>query len=116
MRWRRSTKNRARQKVAVLGLSTGYSLTSTIGPPESGKASLNRWVLVIVIIGILLVGALFSLIYYSTAQVSSKTFSYSPPQDARGSYSSLSISNVDGLVTVFPWSQPTVLINSTVTS
>ena len=99
-----------------MGLSIGYSLTSTIGPPESGKASLNRWVLVIVIIGIVIVGALFSLIYYSTAQVSSKTFSYSPPQDARGSYSSLSISNVDGLVTVVPWSQPTVLINGTVTA
>jgi DUF4097 and DUF4098 domain-containing protein YvlB len=65
-----------------------------------------------VIIGLLVVGALFTLIYYSTAQVSSKTFSYSP----QGSYSSLSISDVDGLVTLTPWSQPSILINGTLTA
>jgi len=65
-----------------------------------------------VIIGLLVVGTLFTLIYYSTAQVSSKTFSYSP----QGSYSSLSISDVDGLVTITPWSQPSILINGTLTA
>jgi len=58
------------------------------------------------------VGALFTLIYYSTAQVSSKTFSYSP----EGSYNSLSISDVDGPVTIMPWSQPSILINGTLTA
>jgi len=65
-----------------------------------------------VIIGLLVVGALFTLIYYSTAQVSSKTFSYSPD----GSYNSLSISDVDGLVTITPWSQPSILVNGTLTA
>ncbi len=64
------------------------------------------------IIGLLVVAALFTLIYYSTAQVSSKTFSYTP----QGSYSSLSISDVDGLVTITPWSQSTILINGTLTA
>jgi DUF4097 and DUF4098 domain-containing protein YvlB len=67
----------------------------------------------IVIIGILIVGILFSLIYYSTAQLSSKTFSYTPSE---GSYDSLTISDVDGLVTVIPWSQPIFLINGTLTA
>ena len=64
-------------------------------------------------IGIIVVGILFSLIYYSTAQVSSKTFSFVPPT---GSYSSLFISDVDGLVTIVPWSQPSILINGTLTA
>jgi DUF4097 and DUF4098 domain-containing protein YvlB len=67
----------------------------------------------IVIIGILTVGILFSLIYYSTAQLSSKTFSYSLSEE---SYNSLTISDVDGLVTVIPWSQPTIVINGTLTA
>ncbi len=99
----------------MLGLPS-YSLTSTIGPPESGKTALNRWVLAIVIIGLIIVGALFSLIYFSTAQVSSKTFSYIPPPDANGTYGTLSISDVNGLVTIVPWLQPNVLINGTVTA
>src|SRR4029077_14995073 len=62
---------------------------------------------------ILVVGILFSLIYYSTAQASSKTFSFSPPE---GAYNSLTISDVDGLVTMIPWSQPVILINGTLTA
>ena len=58
-------------------------------------------------------GVLFSLIYYSTAVVSSKPFSYSPPV---GSYTTLSISDVDGLVSIIPWSQPSILINGTLTA
>ncbi|OLB45862.1 MAG: hypothetical protein AUG17_03850 [Crenarchaeota archaeon 13_1_20CM_2_53_14] len=97
-----------------MGLLAVYSLTSTIGPPEPGKTTLNRWTLAIVIVGFIIVGALFSLIYFSTAQVSSKTFSYSPPPDADGTYGALSISDVNGLVTVVPWLRPNVLINGTV--
>ncbi len=97
-----------------MGLLAVYSLTSTIGPPEPGKTTLNRWTLAIVIIGFIIVGALFSLIYFSNTQVSSKTFSYSPPPDADGTYSALSISDVNGLVTVVPWLRPNVLINGTV--
>jgi hypothetical protein len=66
-----------------------------------------------VIIGLLVVGVLFSLIYYSTAIVSSKNFSYTPPT---GSYDSIAISDVDGLVTVQPWSQSSILINGTITA
>jgi Putative adhesin len=86
---------------------------STVQPPEFGKKKLNHWTIAIVIIGILIVGALFSLIYYSTAIVSTKTFTYSPPA---GSYSSLSISDVDGLVTIFQWSQNSILIDGTLTA
>jgi hypothetical protein len=93
-----------------LRLST---LPSTVQPPESGNTKLNRWTLAIVIIGILIVGVLFSLIYYSTAIVSTKTFTYTPPA---GSYSSISISDVDGLVTVIPWPQTSILINGTLTA
>jgi Putative adhesin len=84
--------------------------TTSVSPPRPGKTKLNHWTIAIVIIGILIVGVLFSLIYYSTALVSSKTFSYSPLE---GSYNSLSISDVDGLVTVLPWSQSSILINGT---
>jgi hypothetical protein len=83
---------------------------TSVSPPSIGKTKLNRWTVAIVIIGILIVGILFSLIYYSTAQLSSKTFSYTPSE---GPYDSLTISDVDGLVTVIPWLQPMILINGT---
>ena len=70
----------------------------------------------IIIIGILVVAVLFSLIYYSTAVVSSKTFSYTVPPDSQGSYKSLTVSDVDGLITVLPWSQSAILINGTLTA
>jgi Putative adhesin len=56
------------------------------------------------------------LIYFSTAQVSSKTFSYNPPQDSGGSYNSITVFDVDGLVTILPWTQSTLLINGTITA
>ncbi len=77
---------------------------------------INLWVLAIIIAGILIVGTLFSLIYFSTAQVSTKVFSYSPTPSSNGSYKSLSIFDVDGLVKIVPWSQSTVFINGTVTA
>lgn len=89
---------------------------TTIGPPTSEKKKLNRWTVAIVVIGILVVGVLFSLIYYSTALVVSKNFSYSVPKDQQGSYRSLTVSDVDGPVTVQPWSQSTILINGTLTA
>ncbi|MBO0887617.1 DUF4097 family beta strand repeat protein [Candidatus Bathyarchaeota archaeon] len=85
----------------------------TIRPPWSGTRKINRWTIAIVTIGILVLGALFSLIYYSTAQISTKTFTYTPPN---GSYRGLSISDVDGPVTVQIWSQSTILINGTLTA
>ncbi len=90
--------------------------STVLGPPESGKRRLNRWTLSIVVIGIIVVGVLFSLIYYSTVVTSSENFSYGPQSDAQGTYTSLSISDVDGLVTVEPWSQPSILINGTITA
>ncbi len=87
-----------------------------LGAPEFGKRKLNRWTIAIVVIGILVVGVLFSLIYYSTIQTSSKTFEYTPPRDSQGSYNSLTVSDVDGLVTVVPWSQSSILINGTITA
>ena len=84
-----------------------------MGPPDSGKRKLNRWTIAVVIIGILVVGVLFSLIYYSNAQISTRTFSYAPPDS---SYNSLSISDVDGTVTVQPWLQSSILINGTLTA
>ena len=65
-----------------------------------------------------MIGVLFSLIYFSTAQVSTKTFSYNP-EPAQGStspYSSIWVSDVDGLVSIVPWTKSTVLINGTVTA
>ncbi len=99
-----------------MNFSIASATAPTIGPPESGKPTLNRWTLAIVVIGLLVVGVLFSLIYFSTSQVSSETFSYSPPRDPEGSYNSLAISDLDGLVVVRPWSQPTILINGTITA
>ena len=84
--------------------------------PERVKGKLNRWTLAIVIIGILVVAVLFALIYYSTVVTSSKNFSYTVPADSQGSYNSLTVSDVDGLVTVEPWSQTTILINGTMTA
>jgi DUF4097 and DUF4098 domain-containing protein YvlB len=96
-----------------LDLSRQSTTPTSVNPPDRGKGELNRWILAIVIIGILIVGILFSLIYYSTAQASSKTFSFSP---TRGPYNSLTISDVDGLVTMIPWSQSVILINGTLTA
>ena len=98
------------------GQSTSDALPSILSPPKSEKGKLNRWTLAIIIIGILVVAVLFSLIYYSTAVVSSKTFSYTVPPDSQGSYKSLTVSDVDGLVTVLPWSQSAILINGTLTA
>ncbi len=96
-----------------MDLSRQSTTPTSVNPPDRGKGKLNRWTLSIVIIGILIVGILFSLIYYSTAQASSKTFSFSPPT---GPYNSLTISDVDGLVTMIPWSQSVILINGTLTA
>jgi hypothetical protein len=112
-RCKRSIEHQAKPKTELLDRPRLSTPPSTVQPPESGKTKLNRWTLAIVIIGILIVGVLFSLIYYSTAIVSTKTFTYTPPA---GSYSSLSISDVDGLVTVLPWSQSSILINGTLTA
>lgn len=90
--------------------------TSTIRPPSPGRTPLNRWILSIIIIGILVVGVLFSLIYFQTAQVSTRNFVYNPPPDSSGSYNSLSISDVDGIVNILPWSQPIVRFNVTITA
>ncbi len=79
---------------------------------------MNLWILAIVIIGIIVVGILFSLIYYSTAQSTTKTFSYNPQpaQGDGGTYTSISVSDVDGLVSIIPWNKTTVVINGTVTA
>lgn len=89
--------------------------TATVpdSPPSSERRKLNRWTIAIVVIGILIVGILFSLIYYSTAIVSTRRFSFSPPN---GSYSSLTISDVDGLIHVLPWPQSSILINGTLSA
>ena len=96
--------------------STSDAPPSVLSPPKREKGKLNRWTLAIIIIGILVVAILFSLIYYSTAVVSSKTFSYRVPPDSQGSYKSLTVSDVDGLVTVLPWSQSVIMINGTFTA
>jgi len=70
----------------------------------------------IVIIGILVVGALFSLIYFSSTQVLTRNFSFNPPQDTTGTYRSISIFNVDGLAIIQPWSLSSIHINGTVTA
>lgn len=79
---------------------------------------MNLWILAIVIIGIVVIGILFSLIYYSTAQSATKTFSYNPQpaQSNGGTYSSIFVSDGDGLVSVIPWTKSTVVINGTVTA
>jgi hypothetical protein len=64
----------------------------------------------------LVVAVLFSLIYFYNAQVSTKNYTYSPPPDSNGSYKSLSIFDIDGLITIMPWAQSTVLINGTLTA
>ncbi len=65
-------------------------------------------------------GFLFSLIYLSTVEVSSKTFSFSEPVSqgggSNGSSNSLLISDVNGAVNIVPWSLNAVLINGTVTA
>lgn len=61
-------------------------------------------------------GVLFSLIYFQTAQVSTKSFSYHPSPDSSGFFNSLSIFNIDGLVTILPWSQSNVVVNGTITA
>ena len=77
---------------------------------------MNLWILGIVVIGIVVVGVLFSLIYFSTAQIATKTFAYSPQtaQSNSGPYSSISVSDVDGLVSIVPWTKTTILVNGTV--
>jgi LSD1 subclass zinc finger protein len=116
MKCKRSTAHRASPKKAWTGLFAGSSPTATLHPPDSGKAPLNLWILSITIIGILVVCVLFSLIYFSTAQVSTKSFSYNPPRDPAGSYHSISIFDVDGLVNILSWSQSSLYINGTATA
>lgn len=71
----------------------------------------------IVIIGIIVVGGLFSLIYFTNAQVSSRNFSYNfSRQGSQQPYNSISISDVDGTVTITQWTQDTILINGTITA
>ena len=79
---------------------------------------MNLWILAIVIIGIVVIGILFSLIYYSTAQTATKTFSYNPQpvQSNGGTYSSISVSDVGGLVSIIPWTKSIIAINGTVTA
>lgn len=116
MRCKRSTGFPASSRKTGPALFAKPSLATTLHPPETGKAPINLWILAIVIIGVLIVGVLFSLIYLSTAQVSKKNFSYNPPGGTGGSYHSVSIFDVDGLVTILPWSQSSVYVNGTVTA
>lgn len=88
----------------------------TVRPPNPGRTPVNRWILSVIIIGILVVGVLFSLIYFQTAEVSTRNFVYNPPPDSKGSYNSLPISDVDGIVNILPWSQPIVKFNVTITA
>src|SRR3989442_11885466 len=52
-------------------------LGTTIARPIPEKTSFNRWVIAIVILVIVVVGVLFTLIYQSSAIVTTKNFSYS---------------------------------------
>ncbi len=93
--------------------------SQTFGPPTFAKASINRWILGIVILGIVVVAVLFTLLYQSTAVVSSKGFSYTEPAGGGGSngkYTTLLVSNVNGGIKLLPWAQNTFVINGTVTA
>ena len=88
---------------------------TTIARPIPEKTSFNRWVIAIVILVIVVVGVLFTLIYQSSAIVSTKNFSYSTAADQSSNYT-LEVTNINGAVTLAPWGQTSFLINGTVTA
>ncbi len=97
--------------------SAGSPPHAALGQPSTERARLNLWILAIVVIGIVVVGILFSLIYYSTAQSATKTFSYNAkPSQSSSTYSSISVSDTDGLISIVPWTKTVVAINGTITA
>jgi len=93
----------------------GPSPGTTITRPIPEKTSFNRWVIAIVILVIVVVGVLFTLIYQSSAIVSTKNFSYSTAANQAINYT-LEVTNINGAVTLAPWGQASFLINGTVTA
>jgi len=95
--------------------ATGTPPGTTITRPIAEKTSFNRWVIAIVILVIVVVGALFALIYQTSAIVSTKNFSYSTAANQTSNYT-LEVSNNNGAVTLTPWGQASFLINGTITA
>ena len=95
--------------------SSGTPPGTTITRPMPEKGRFSRWIIAIVIIVIVVMGILFGLIYQSSVVISTKNFSYSPPKNQSGYYT-LQIANVNGAVTIAPWTQDTFLINGTITA
>jgi DUF4097 and DUF4098 domain-containing protein YvlB len=60
-------------------------------------------------------GVLFTLIYQSSAIVSTKNFSYSTAAKQASNYT-LEVTNINGAVTLAPWGQASFLINGTITA
>jgi DUF4097 and DUF4098 domain-containing protein YvlB len=60
-------------------------------------------------------GVLFTLIYQSSAIVSTENFSYSTAAKQASNYT-LEVTNVNGAVTLAPWGQASFLINGTITA
>jgi len=92
------------------------SKDQTIAPPRLGKVGWNKWIIAIVLIGIVAISGLFTLIYYTSAQVETQPFSYNPSILQSGNFSSIILSNIDGPVTVKTWSQNGYLVNGTLTA
>jgi hypothetical protein len=87
----------------------------TISRPIPEKRSFNPWIIAIVIVVIVVIGVLFTLIYQSSAVVSTKNFTYSTTPSPVSNYT-LTISNTNGAVTVTSWPQNSLLINGTITA
>ena len=88
---------------------------TTMSRPIPEKRRFNRWIIAIVIVVIVVIGVLFSLIYQSSAIVSTKNFTYSTTPSPVSNYT-LAISNTNGAVTVASWPQNSLLINGTITA
>src|SRR5215831_5565012 len=59
---------------------------------------------------------LFTLIYYTSAQVETQSFTYTPPRSPSTNISSINVADIDGPVTITTWSQDWYLINGTITA
>lgn len=68
------------------------------------------------LIGIVAISGLFTLIYYTSAQVETQSFTYNPSRFSSRTIFSILVTDIDGPVTITTWPQDWYLINGTLTA
>lgn len=102
-------------------MSTNGDMPSPTQPSTVRRSSLNRLILIVLIVGVVVAVVLLSMFATPTAYASAKKFMpYSTPasESSNGQSGSISMEVVDvnGEITMVPWNQASVLFNGTVTA